>query len=356
MPQDHRGKCPGVKLASACNSVRLMILCTAGPGELRSGVGRLQDRDCGIGPGRPQRRRARGPARAAARPARKDRPSLRHDLQISEGQACHGDPEPARAALGFRVRRRQAREDPRRLGHAGSRAEAQRPPQGRGQKDRGDEREFHPHPHGRRHHHRRTCDPRHRHAGQSQPDALRGRRSAAHPVSARRSGGICRRAYHGDRLGRCRHRECARPRRRSGAGQCRLDHEPECGIRPRQAGECRPADGGGEERPGEHPVRDDAGEGRAGFSPHGDPRRRAEDQVRPDHRPHGLLAAAQVRRGMRDRVHQRRQGFLSCALPAIRDDGAGHLRHRRAGRLSADQALHEPGLRRRSNSSMAMSS
>ena len=35
---------------------------------------------------------------------------------------------------------------------------------------------------------------------------------------------------------------------------------------------------------------------------------------------------------------------LSLAVAAIRDHGARHLRDRRAGRLSADQALHEPGL------------
>ena len=35
---------------------------------------------------------------------------------------------------------------------------------------------------------------------------------------------------------------------------------------------------------------------------------------------------------------------LSDAVAAIRDDGARHLRDRRARRLSADQALHEPGL------------
>ena len=82
----------------------------------------------------------------------------------------------------------------------------------------------------------------------------------------------------------------------------------------------------------------------AGLPLHGDPRRRAEDQVRPDHRPHGLLAAAQVRRGMRHRVHQRGPRRLSDAVAAIRDDRARHLRDRRARRLSADQALHEPGL------------
>ena len=45
----------------------------------------------------------RGAARPVARPAREDRPSLRHDLQISEGQARHGDAEPARAALGHAI-------------------------------------------------------------------------------------------------------------------------------------------------------------------------------------------------------------------------------------------------------------
>ena len=47
---------------------------------------------------------------------------------------------------------------------------------------------------------------------------------------------------------------------------------------------------------------------------------------------------------LRHQVHQRRQGFLSPALARVRDHGPRHLRDRRPGRLSADQALHEPGL------------
>jgi heterodisulfide reductase subunit A-like polyferredoxin len=43
--------------------------------------------------------------------------------------------------------------------------------------------------------------PRHRHAGQSQQDALSGHGPAAHPVSARRSRRICGRAYYGGRVG-----------------------------------------------------------------------------------------------------------------------------------------------------------
>ena len=43
-------------------------------------------------------------------------------------------------------------------------------------------------------------------------------------------------------------------------------------------------------------------------------------------------------------VLQRGQGRLSDAVAAVRDDRARHLRDRRARRLSADQALHEPGL------------
>ena len=42
-------------------------------------------------------------------------------------------------------------------------------------------------------------------------------------------------------------------------GNVVIDHEPQRRIRPRQAGQCRSADGGREERPGQHPVRDDAG-------------------------------------------------------------------------------------------------
>jgi cGMP-dependent protein kinase 2 len=54
--------------------------------------------------------------------------------------------------------------------------------------------------------------------------------------------------------------------------------------------------------------------------------------------------AAQVRGELRHRVHQRRSRSLSEAVAPVRDHEEGHLRHRRAGRLSADQALHEPGL------------
>ena len=43
-------------------------------------------------------------------------------------------------------------------------------------------------------------------------------------------------------------------------------------------------------------------------------------------------------------VHQRGARRLSQADAAIRDHGARRLCHRRAGRLSPDQALHEPGL------------
>ena len=45
-------------------------------------------------------------------------------------------------------------------------------------------------------------------------------------------------------------------------------------------------------------------------------------------------------------VHQRRPGRLPGADPDLRSDRARHPRHRRAGGLSADQALHEPGPRR----------
>ena len=54
--------------------------------------------------------------------------------------------------------------------------------------------------------------------------------------------------------------------------------------------------------------------GRAGLDLLRHPRRRAEDRVRPDHRPHGLGAAARVRRGLRHRVHQRGPRRLSEAV------------------------------------------
>ena len=77
-----------------------------------------------------------------------------------------------------------------------------------------------------------------------------------------------------------------------------IDHEPQRRIRPRQAGQCRPADGG-RRRSGRVTIlcETDAGRVVPGFLYMETPRRRAEDQLRPDHRPHGLVAAAQVRRG-----------------------------------------------------------
>ena len=86
---------------------------------------------------------------------------------------------------------------------------------------------LHAHPDQRRDDQGRDRHPRHRHPGQSQPDALPGRRPAARPVPARRSRRICRRAYHRDRRGRRGDRECARPRRRSGAEQHRHHPQPQ---------------------------------------------------------------------------------------------------------------------------------
>ena len=47
------------------------------------------------------------------------------------------------------------------------------------------------------------------------------------------------------------------------------------------------------------------------------------------------------------RLHQRAPRRLPAAVADLREHRARHLCDRRAGRLSADQALHEPGLRRR---------
>ena len=74
-----------------------------------------------------------------------------------------------------------------------------------------------------------------------------------------------------------------------------------------------------------------------------DARRRRDAALRPDHRAHGIGRAARVRRKLRDRVQQRRPRGVSETVLDLRDDQARHLRDRRAGRLSADQALHEPG-------------
>ena len=86
--------------------------------------------------------------------------------------------------------------------------------------------------------------------------------TAPHPVPARRSRRICRRAYHRDRRGRRGHRECARPRRRSRAAQHRHHRQPLRRVRQRQGRQRQPPDGGRGRRPDQRAARDHAGRGR----------------------------------------------------------------------------------------------
>jgi cGMP-dependent protein kinase 2 len=73
-------------------------------------------------------------------------------------------------------------------------------------------------------------------------------------------------------------------------------------------------------------------------------RRRGNHTLRPDHRAYRLAAAARLCRSMRRRVCERGPHCLSQADPQLRDHAAGYPCDRRASGLSADQALHEPGL------------
>jgi cGMP-dependent protein kinase 2 len=68
--------------------------------------------------------------------------------------------------------------------------------------------------------------------------------------------------------------------------------------------------------------------------------------LRPDHRAHRVQAAPRFHREVRCDLFERGSRILPRALAAIRIDQARALRDRRARRVSADQALHEPGLRR----------
>ena len=182
-------------------------------------------------------------------PARKDRPSLGHDLQISEGQARHGDAQPAGAAL------RPAISTPasaRRCWGPGTSRRGEHKVNVRYRSEvkaiDGRAGRLHAHADRRRDDRGRDGRPGDRHAGQSQPGALPGRRPAARPVSARRSRRIYRRAYHRHRIGRCGDRECARPRRRSGAGQCRHHPQPLGRFRARQGRQRQAAERGGGRR------------------------------------------------------------------------------------------------------------
>jgi cGMP-dependent protein kinase 2 len=73
-------------------------------------------------------------------------------------------------------------------------------------------------------------------------------------------------------------------------------------------------------------------------------RRAGGDSLRPDHRPHRLAPPRGLCRSCGIEFTSEDRLALSRAVPGVRDDQARHLRDRRAGRLSADQALHEPGL------------
>ena len=177
--------------------------------------------------------------------------------------------------------------------------------------------------------------------------ALRRRRLAKRPVQPRRPGGICRRAYRRDRRRRRGDRERARTRRRSGAAQHRVAAQPLGRFRARQGSERQGADRRTGRGAAGDPARSVARQHRSRNDDRRDARRRHAPALRPCHRAHGLGAAAQVRRGYRRRLHQRRPRGLSGAVADVRIERARPVCHRRAGRVSADQALHQPGSRRR---------
>ena len=138
----------------------------------------------------------------------------------------------------------------------------------------------------------------------------------------------------------------AGPRRGRRAEQRRHDPEPLARVRARQESQRRPADGSQGAGEGRRAHRNHAGRSQKGRAGARNPRRHGNDSLRPDHRAYGVGAAAQIRRKLRDRVHERGPRSLSQAVAGVRKHEARHLRHRRAGRLSAYQALHEPGPRR----------
>ncbi len=78
-----------------------------------------------------------------------------------------------------------------------------------------------------------------------------------------------------------------------------------------------------------------------------DARRRRGHRLPPRHRPAGRDPAAQAGRVLRRQVPERGPGGGAAAVRHLRIERSRPLHHRRAGRLSADQAGDEPGLRSR---------
>ena len=181
-------------------------------------------------------------------------------------------------------------------------------------------------------------------AGQPAQARRAGRRPADGPVPARRSGRVRGRDHRRDRRGRCGDRE----RARAGQAEPRHHHQPAGGVRARQ------------ERQSERDREGDR-DGRIECFYNAAPRRRLEPGAdRAARRPRAArcrcdrviarLGADPPRRFVEscgDRLPEGQHRARTPRSAHLRDQRAGPLHHRRARRLSADQAGDEPGLRGR---------
>ena len=284
-------------------------------GHSRGACGRrFFDRDRRVGPGRPERGRARRQERVEACSARAHRARQRHDLQVPETQARDGDARVPAAAERARLQGKRARGGDRHLDQGRRGREGQHPPQRRGGLDQGRARQFPDRPRRRRDVHRRACRALDRRPGQSAQAHHPRRGAAVRPVSARRSRRISRRGDHRHRHRRRRHRERAGARRQ----QQRHDHQPRRRLSLREARQRRPDPGHDQSRQ-HHRLRQFRAEGgRAGCTRDRHGRGRGARQVRPHHRPHRRAAAAQVRRILRHQVSERQPDRLSARFRHVR--------------------------------------
>ena len=94
-----------------------------------------------------------------------------------------------------------------------------------------------------------------------------------------------------------------------------------------------------------HQRRNEGDGGLSGRLQRQDARGHGGHPLPPRHRAAGRDAAAQAGRVVRREVSERRPGVGAAALRHLRVERAGPFHRRRAGRLPADQAGDEPGLR-----------
>ena len=227
-----------------------------------------------------------------------------HDLQVPEGQVRDGGARRAAAAQPDVVRGRNARGDPRRMGHRDRQVQGE---PARGRRRHGDHRgEGRFRAEARQRYDRRggSRDPRHRAAGQPAQARRPGRRPAGRPVPARRSGRIFGRNHRHRRRRRRRDRECAGARR----AEPRHPHQSQRGIRALQGRQPRARAGGDQGRPHRVPVPDEGARRRDGRDrrlpgplQRDDDRRHRGDRMPPRHRTAGGDSAAQARRILRRR-------------------------------------------------------